>query len=146
MTPKKKFVFLVFATVSPYAALVMYFAFPRQNHAGQIPEWLPYFGLSYMLAAMIVGAIVSRRVFRDAPKLPETKTQSVLARVAELWALYLVLVWSGLFIYGVRDVIIGVLPLRRAIPAGAFLLAFIGLFSWSLFRSYGARKYPTEPQ
>jgi hypothetical protein len=48
---------------------------------------------------------------------------------------YLVLVWSVLFLIGVKGTIQGKYVLGRAIPAGAFLLFYIGLFGWSIYRS-----------
>jgi len=64
------------------------------------------------------------------------KTKSILLIVGMVLP-YMALV---IFVYGVRQAVKGELPLSRAIPAGAFLLAFIGLFSWSLFRDDQARK------
>jgi hypothetical protein len=59
--------------------------------------------------------------------------------IAQIVVSYLLIVWSLLFLYGVKETIRGEVPLRRAIPAGAFLLFFIGLFGWSLI-SCEARK------
>jgi hypothetical protein len=38
------------------------------------------------------------------------------------------------FLYGVIETARGKIPLTRAIPAGAFLLLFIGIFGWSAYR------------
>ena len=57
--------------------------------------------------------------------------------IARLVTSYLVILWSALFLYGAVGTIHGRFPLSRAIPAGAFLLLFIGLFGFSachLFR------------
>ena len=140
MTPQKKLILLLFVLFLPYMALVMYFALSGQGGAVRIPYWFAYFGISYFLFCMIVGAAASRKWSRNAPKPPVTKKQSILAKITQLWSLYLVVVWSGLFGYGVRDVIRGELPLSRAIPAGLFLLMFVGIFSWALYRSFQARK------
>jgi hypothetical protein len=40
------------------------------------------------------------------------------------------------FLNGVKGAIEGKYALSHAIPAGAFLLFFIGLFAWSIFRSF----------
>jgi len=64
------------------------------------------------------------------------KTKSILLIVGMVLP-YMALV---IFVYGVRHAVKGELPLSRAIPAGEFLLALIGLFSWSLFRDDQARK------
>jgi len=58
--------------------------------------------------------------------------------------MYLITIWIGLFIYGAYGTLKGDFPMQRAIPAGAFLLAFIGLFSWFLYRDTLARKDQTN--
>ena len=140
MTAQKKFVLLIFGMVLPYMAFVMYFALSMPSGTARLPMWFAYFGMSYFLLCTVVAAVIGRKWFRNTVTTPLTKKQSILARIGELWVLYLVIVWTGLFIYGVRDVISGELPLGRAIPGGLFLLAFIGIFSWSLHRSFQARK------
>jgi hypothetical protein len=145
MTPRRKFVFLIFALIVPYMAFVMYFAL-RSSQPGQIlPTWFPYFGLSYILGSMVLVMVASRRIFRNVPQEASPKAQSAL-RWGRAWAMYLVAIWSGFFIYGAYRTLKGDFPMERAIPAGAFLLAFIGLFSWSLYRDYQARKHPTIKQ
>jgi hypothetical protein len=47
----------------------------------------------------------------------------------------LVIFWSLPFLYGVKETIQGKFPLSRAIPAGAFLLVFIGIFGWGVYRA-----------
>jgi hypothetical protein len=47
-----------------------------------------------------------------------------------------VIVWSVLFVNGVKGTVRGEYPLDRAIPAGAFLMLFILLFGWLLYRSF----------
>lgn len=145
MTPRRKFVLLIFALIVPYMAFVMYFAL-RSIQPGQIlPTWFPYFGLSYILGSMVLVMVASRRIFHNVPREASPKAQSTL-RWARAWTMYLVAIWSGFFIYGACRTLKGDFPMERAIPAGAFLLAFIGLFSWSLYRDYHARKHPTIKQ
>ena len=55
----------------------------------------------------------------------------------------LVIFWSALLVYGAVKVLQGAIPLQRAMPAGAALLFFIGLFGWSIYRSKRDKK--SEP-
>jgi hypothetical protein len=66
------------------------------------------------------------------------KTSDRLTQM-RLYCSYLVSVWIGLFLYGVKETIEGKITPRRAIPAGAFLLFFIGIFGWSLYRSWAKK-------
>ena len=97
------------------------------------------------MGSMILVMVVSRRISANVP--PEVTPKAKFAlRLARAWVMYLVAIWSGFFIYGAYRTLKGDFPMERAIPAGAFLLAFIGLFSWSLYRDYQARKHPTIKQ
>ncbi len=140
MSPKRKVVFLIFGLILPYMAVVMYFVFPRPGHAHPIlPGWFPYFGLSYILGSIVPVMVVSRKTFRNAPQ-QVPKKQQALAWLGRAWAMYLVVVWSGAFVWGAYRTAKGDFQMKNAIPAGAFLLAFIGLFSSSLYHDYRARK------
>jgi hypothetical protein len=132
LKPKTKILTLTFSLVLPYAALAMYFAFRIREHP--LPTWLPYFGLSYILGMMIVIAIFSRKIYRGVHPETAGKPVSVLRWLGRIWVAYLVLVWAGFFIWGAYQTIAGYLEWQRAIPAGAFLLAFIALFSLSLYK------------
>lgn len=112
----------------------MYFALRIREHP--LPTWLPYFGLSYMLGVMIVIGIFSRKVYRGVHTETTGKPVSVLRWLGRIWVGYLILVWAGFFIWGAYQTITGELEWRRAIPAGAFLLAFIALFSLSLYKDF----------
>lgn len=145
MKPKTKIVALIFGLILPYIAMVMYFGIRMQNHP--LPTWFPYFGLSYMLGTIILVKVFSRKISRTAQ--PQTVKEIQPGRIAlRLCTGYLVAVWSGLFVYGSYLTIIGHLEWRRSVPAGAFLLAFIGLFSRLLYsdikRTRQDRTSPTQ--
>jgi hypothetical protein len=129
--PKNKIRALIFSLVIPYLALVMYFALRVQEHP--LPTWFPYFGMSYLLVSIILVTVVSRRIARGTQ--PQTAVQSRPAvRVAlRAWVGYLVVVWCGVFLWGAVETLKGRLEWQRALPAGAFLLAFIGLFARWLY-------------
>ena len=131
MQSKNKIRALIIGLVLPYFAVVMYFVLRIQEHP--LPTWFPYFGLTYLLGSMILVTVVSRRI--AAGTQPQTSVQSRPAvRIAvRAWVGYLLAVWCGGFLWGVVETIKGKLEWQRAGPAGAFLLAFIGLFARLLY-------------
>ncbi len=144
MTPRRKIAFLMYGLILAYMALLIYFVFPRSGHPEPVlPSWFPYFGLSYIFGSIVLVVFLSRRVSSNAAQGVSTTPRSTPWR-ARAWATYLIAIWSGLFIYGAYRTLKGDFPMERAIPAGAFLLAFIGLFSWSLCRDIQARKNQTN--
>jgi len=110
--------------IVPYMAVVMYFSFRIQEHP--LPAWFPYFGLSYMLGTISFVVVFGRKISGSAKWGSADPAQRQGLR---LWAGYLILIWSGLFLWGAYRAIEGQLAWQRAIPLGAFLLAFIALFT-----------------
>jgi hypothetical protein len=144
MTPRRKIAFLMYGLILAYIALVMYFIFPRSGHPEPVlPSWFPYFGLSYIFGSIVLVVFLSRRVSSNAAQGASATPQSAPSW-ARAWVIYLIAIWSGLLIYGAYGTLKGDFPMQRAIPAGAFLLAFIGLFSWFLYRDTLARKDQTN--
>lgn len=139
MKPKTKILALTFSLIVPYLALVMYFALRIQEHP--LPTWFPHFGLLYILGTLIVVMVFSRRIYRGAQQKTVEKPQSVLRWIARVWMGYLVAIWSGLFLWGTYQTLSGNFEWQHALPAGAFLLAFIALFSWALYKDV---KRPTQ--
>jgi hypothetical protein len=131
---KNKIRALIFVLAFPYFAVVMYFVLRIQEHP--LPTWFPYFGMTYLLGSIILVTVVSRRIARGTQ--PQTTVQSRPAvRVAlRAWAGYLIAVWCGLFLWGSVETIQGKLEWQRALPAGAFLLAFIALFARLLYTDF----------
>jgi hypothetical protein len=130
MQPKNKIRALIFGLVLPYFALVMYFVLRIQDHP--LPTWFPYFGLTYLLGSIILVTVVSRKNRQgEQPKVVQSRP--ALRLVLRAWAGYLIAVWSGLFLWGAAETIRGKLEWQRALPVGAFLLAFIGLFARLLY-------------
>ena len=131
MQSKTRIRALVFGLVLPYFAFVMYFALRIQEHP--LPTWFPYFGMTYLLGSIILVILVSRRIARGTQ--PQTTVQSRPAvRIAVRAGVgYLLAVWCGGFLWGAVETIKGKLEWQRAVPAGAFLLAFIGLFARLLY-------------
>lgn len=131
MQSKNKIRALIFGLALPYLAFVMFFALRILEHP--LPTWFPYFGMIYLLGSVILVILVSRRIARGTQ--PQTAVQSRPAvRIAvRAWVGYLLAVWCGGFLYGAVETIKGKLEWQRAVPAGAFLLAFIILFGRLLY-------------
>jgi hypothetical protein len=89
--------------------------------------------MTYLLGSIILVTLVSRRIVRGTQ--PQTAVQSRPAvRIAvRAWVGYLLAVWCGGLLYGAVETIKGKLEWQRAVPAGAFLLAFIILFGRLLY-------------
>jgi hypothetical protein len=140
MTPRRKIALLISGLTLPYIAFFMYFVIVISRHPGKIlPAWLAYFASFYIFGSVVLVMVVSHRLARSTPQQVSASGQRT-ARWARAFAMYLIAVWSGLFAYGAYRTVEGELPIGRAIRAGAILLAFIGLFSWSLYYDSRARK------
>lgn len=136
MKPKQKWLILIFVLIAPYLA-VMVFLMSRYppNH---IPAWIPLGGGCYLLATIIFVGLFGRRIVKVQP-VPAASTRPQAATTARLWAAYLIAVWSGFFLYGAFKFLKGEIPVERAVPAGALLLAFILVFAWFLRRDIKSR-------
>lgn len=94
-----------------------------------------------MLGSITLASVLAPKFFRNVPR-PSDAQASPYFKLAKGQTLSLILIWSGLFIYGAFKTVKGDFPIERALPAGAFLLAFIGLFAWSLRRMQAAGNPP----
>jgi hypothetical protein len=128
--PKNKIRALIFGLVLPYFAVVMYFVLRIQDHP--LPTWFPYFGLTYLLGSIILVTLVSRRIAR-AVQPKAVQPRPALRVLMRAWAGYLIAAWCGLFLWGAVETARGKLEWQHALPAGAFLLAFIGIFARLLY-------------
>jgi hypothetical protein len=132
MNSKFKAVFLlsVFAVMAPYFGFVLYFV-PKYP-SGQLPVWLVDTMAIWLVANFLIIMLLIRRFSRGQTVDP------VKVRIARSKSLglstRLVILWILLFLYGVKETIQGKIPLSRAVPAGVFLLIFIGLFGWGIYR------------
>ena len=143
MNPKFRAGILVgaaFALMVPYLAFVMYFS-PRlpEDHW---PGWFINTILVWFTANIIALTLLARRISKKRGAAeqhgevrPSAKTKTAVW-IMRIFGSYLVLVWSVLFLIGVKGTIQGKYALSSVLPAGAFLLFFIGLFGWSVYRSF----------
>jgi hypothetical protein len=129
--PKNKIRALIFALVLPYFAMAMYFVLRIQEHP--LPIWFPYFGMAYLLGSIILIAVLSRKVARDSHPQTAVQPRPAVRLALRAWAGYLIAAWCGFFLWGAVETIQGKLEWQRALPAGAFLLAFIVLFARWLY-------------
>ena len=81
---------------------------------------------------------LSRGLSKNQPV--DAEKARVFAEKAVRHGVRLLMFWGLLFLYGAVQTLRGKFPLERAIPAGAFLLFFIGLFGWALYRAKRSRK------
>jgi hypothetical protein len=88
--------------------------------------------------ALMLFFRLTRKMFKDSA-VNQEKVRAV-AEKAVRTSIRLLVLWTLFFLYGLAKTVQGTIPLKRAIPAGAFLLFFIGLFGWSVYRSKRARK------
>jgi hypothetical protein len=136
MNPKHRFaIFFGIALVlmAPYLGFVMYFS--QRFPSNQWPAWFTDVIGVWFIANFLLLMLLFKRIFRGQAQVVEPQRASRAIVKAQIIVSYLLIVWSVLFLYGVRETIKGNVPLNRAIPAGAFLLFFIGLFGWSLYRA-----------
>lgn len=131
MQAKNKIRALIFGLVLPYVAVMTYFVLRIQEHP--LPTWFPYFGMTYLLGTTILVTVVSRRIASNTH--PQAAVQSPFGvRIAlRAWAGYPVALWSGAFLWGAVETIKSKFEWQRALPTGAFFLAFIGLFARWLY-------------
>jgi hypothetical protein len=139
MNPKYRpavFIGMVFVLMAPYLGFVMYYS--RQFPSNQWPSWftntIAIWFIANFLALMLLIQLTSR-MFRK--EVVDAERARVAAAKAARYSTRLVVLWSLFFLYGVT--IQGKVPLERAIPAGAFLVLFIGIFSWSIYRAKRGR-------
>jgi len=135
MSARLRTLVLMFALILPYLGLPVYFALRLPQKP--LPEWLPYLGAFYIFATILLVVLASQRLSRG------TIQQRANPRPAPAWirgrVLGLLVFWSALLSYGTFKVLKDEVPLRRAAPAGAILLLFIGLFIWLLYRDVQRR-------
>jgi membrane protease YdiL (CAAX protease family) len=137
MNPKYKpliFVLLVFVLLVPYLGFVLYYS--PQFPPNQWPSWFTNTIAIWFVVNFLILMLLGKRIFRGQPaEAVEPQKVRRASRILQVFGGYLVIVWSILFLYGLRETIRGEIPLTRAIPAGAFLLFFIVTFSWSIYRA-----------
>ena len=134
MNPKYKvaiFLGIAFVLMAPYLGFVMYYSlrFP----SNQWPAWFTNTIAVWFIANSLIMVLLVKRIFRGQV-VDAKKTRSVMEKSVRT-STRLVIFWSLLFLYGVKETIQGKIPLSRAIPAGAFLLVFIGVFGWGVYRA-----------
>ena len=134
MNPKLRpalFVGSVFVLMAPYLGFVLYYS--QRFPANHWPSWFTDIIAVWFITIFLLLMLLAKRIFRGQVVEPQRARRA--STIAQVVASYLLVVWSVLFLYGARLAIKGDVPLSRAIPAGAFLLFFIGIFGWGLYRA-----------
>jgi hypothetical protein len=105
----------------------------RRFPANHWPSWFTDIIAVWFITIFLLLMLLAKRIFKG--EVVEAQRARRASTIAQVVASYLLVVWSVLFLYGARLAIKGDVPLSRAIPAGAFLLFFMGIFGWGLYRA-----------
>lgn len=135
MNPKyKPFVLLAatFALMVPYMGFMMHIAF-RFPH-GHWPDWVGNTMLAWFATNFLLLFLLTRRIYKKPTGDTEKPRRTPMKWLVRFSCL--VVFWCGLFVYGLYQTILGKYPMKRALPAGAFLLFFIVLFGWVIYREF----------
>jgi|ERR1700733_6657468 hypothetical protein len=142
MNPKYRsilFLAIVFVVMAPYLGFVMYYS--QQFPPNHWPSWFTNTIAVWFIAnflALMLAVRLTRRLF--ANQVVDVAKAQVVSQKSLRMSIRLVSFWSVLFLFATVQTVRGKIPLERAIPAGAFILFFIGLFGWSIYRA----KYSKE--
>jgi hypothetical protein len=142
MNPKYRsilFLAIVFVVMAPYLWFVTYYS--RQFPPNHWPSWFTNTIAVWFIAnflALMLAVRLTRRLFTN--QVVDVAKAQVVAQKSLRMSIRLVTFWSVLFLFGAVQTVRGKISLERAIPAGAFILFFIGLFGWSIYRA----KYSKE--
>ena len=134
MNPRHRpaiFLGVAFVLMAPYLGFVMYFS--QRFPSNQWPTWFTNTILVWVIANFLLLMLLAKKIFKGQVVQPQKARRA--SAIVQIVVSYLLIVWSVFFLYGVKETIQGKFPLNRAIPAGAFLLFFIGIFGWSLYRT-----------
>jgi len=117
--------------MAPYLGFVVYVNW--QYSPGQWPSWVGNTILIWFVTNVLVIALLKNRMSRgrvvDAARAPAVKAKGVRAGA------WLIILWSLLFLYGVKETVQGKFPLNRAIPVGIFLLILIAILGRGIYRA-----------
>jgi hypothetical protein len=122
---------IAFVLMVPYLGFVIYYS--QRFPSNQWPAWFTNTIAVWFIANFLIIMLLVKRIFKGQA-VEQQKARRAFA-ISQIVSSYLLIVWSVLFLYGVKETIQGEIPLNRAIPAGAFLLFFIGIFGWGLYRA-----------
>ena len=122
---------IVLVLMAPYLGFVMYYS--QRFPSNQWPAWFTNTIAVWFIANFLIIMLLVKRIFRGQAVEPQKARRA--STVSQIVSSYLLIVWSVLFLYGAKETMQGEIPLNRAIPAGAFLLFFMGIFGWGLYRS-----------
>ncbi len=134
------FIGIALALMAPYLAFVIYsvLRFPQ----GQMPVWFSYVTLVWFAGVFVALTFLAKRMFKknafdnaQGPRGTSTKTTRAIW-IVRIVGSYLVAFWTVFFVIGVKATLEGKYQINRAIPAGLFLLFFIGSFGWSIYKTF----------
>src|SRR5713226_7011816 len=141
MNPKYRpavFFGIVFVLMAPYLGFVMYYS--QRFPSNQWPAWFTNAIAVWFIANFLIIVLLVKRIFRrqgqgEVQVVDDAERARSVVEKSVRTSTRLVIFWSLLFLYGVKETIQGKFPLSRAIPAGVFLLVFIVIFGWGVYRA-----------
>ena len=133
MRPQEKRPALLVVLFVPYGIAVGYLALLLPD---RIPLWAQLGSITYLLGAALLYRWQSKRIPAVEPPKRDPAPNSVLDAL-RAWGLYLILVWTAMFVYGAYQTLRDRIPLDRAFFGGTIALYFIVAFSLSLRRKPG---------
>jgi len=136
MNPKYRpaiFFGIVFVLMAPYLGFVTYYS--QRFPSNQWPAWFTNAIAVWFIANFLIIVVLVKRIFRGQVQVVDPEKARSVVEKSVRTSTRLVIFWSLLFLYGVKETIQGKIPLSRTIPAGAFLLVFIGIFGWGVYRA-----------
>ena len=135
MKPQQKRLVLFLVLLVPGMS-VMTFAFSRYP-SNSMPVWFPIGWGFYLLASITFMTLFGQRIIKS-PTASATSPGGQASTTAG--AVWLIAVWSVIFLYGAFRFAKGEIAAERAIPSGALLLAFILVFAWLMRRDIKSRQ------
>lgn len=133
------FVAIALTLMVPYLAFAVYFS--RRFLPDHWPLWFTeilavWFIANFLVLFLLAKRMSARKVSDSLASEQVTTRAHVAVWIFRIFASYLVILWIAFFLHGAIGTLAGRYPLARAIPAGAFLLFFILLFGWGIYRSF----------
>jgi hypothetical protein len=125
--------------MAPYFMFVIHYS--RKFPSGQWPLWITNTILIWFVANFLAVLFLVRMLQKKfKPTIVDAEKARVISEKARRTSTRLLILWVAFFVYGAVKTLQGAFPLQRAIPAGAFLLFFIGLFGGGIYREKRGKK------
>ena len=120
--------------MAPYLGFAIYYS--QRFQPNHVPSWFTNTVTIWFTANFLIGMLLLRLIRRVFPnQVVDPEKSRLFLQSMVRYSTRLVILWVGLFFYGLIETIRGRVPIERAIPAGIFLLFFIGFTGWGIYRA-----------